>query len=520
MGAAGGGFDKSAFQKVPKAARKPYIWLAVIWASYCGGLHGFNTSNISGAMSLAPFVRDFGWTNSTDSQISNDSGWAVSSMLLGQTAGVIFSGPFGERYGRKLVILFAAILYTIGAILMAANFGSFAQLLAGRVLSGLGSGLGMTVGPVYISEVAPQELRGMMTTFYNINIMAGVAGSYWINYASLEVLPPDSSWQWRATLTLQLIPSLALFLGYPFFPESPRYLFMRGETTAARNSLRRLRGGLSEADPYLHAELTDLHLLPQSESNSKGGLAAIKHLITESLHDRPTAHLLTFVLLIQTFFIMSGGNSITYYAPTILKSIGLSSQQRLLFTAVYGLIKLLTIFLYAFLLTDRYGRRPLLLIGSTICTACLLYLCIFLGVADISAGGSPSAAAWLAIVAICLFAVGYGVGWAPVFSLTASEICPTRLRGPVVAVAFTYQNLLNFGITRGFPNMVREMHSWGPFALFAACTALATGWVWVAFPECKGRSMEGCREVFVGVRWYRTGFVGHLGDALITSQGE
>lgn len=82
MPAAGGGIDRSALQKVPKAACGPYIWLAAIWASYCGGLHGFNTANISGAMGLDPFVRDFGWTDLSDEQVSNNSGWAVSSMLL------------------------------------------------------------------------------------------------------------------------------------------------------------------------------------------------------------------------------------------------------------------------------------------------------------------------------------------------------------------------------------------------------------------------------------------------------
>jgi hypothetical protein len=82
MPAAGGGIDRSAFQKVPKPARGLYIWLAVIWASYCGGLHGFNTANISGAMSLDPFVRDFSWTNLSASQVSDNKGWAVSSMLL------------------------------------------------------------------------------------------------------------------------------------------------------------------------------------------------------------------------------------------------------------------------------------------------------------------------------------------------------------------------------------------------------------------------------------------------------
>lgn len=92
--------------------------------------------------------------------------------------GVILSGPLGERRGRKPVIFMSALFYTIGSILMVANFGSLPELLVGRILSGVGSGAGMTVGPIYISEVAPLELRGMMTTFYNVNIIAGVAGSY------------------------------------------------------------------------------------------------------------------------------------------------------------------------------------------------------------------------------------------------------------------------------------------------------------------------------------------------------
>ncbi|KAL3478844.1 general substrate transporter [Aspergillus californicus] len=505
MGAAGGGFNRGALKDVPKAVYGPYIWLAAIWASYCGGLHGFNTANISGAMKLDPFVRDFGWTNLTDGQISDNSGWAVSSMLLGQTAGVILSAPLGERRGRKPVILLSAIFYTVGALLMAGNVGSFTELLVGRVLSGLGSGAGMTAGPVYISEVAPRELRGMMTTFYNINIMAGVAGSYWINYGSQQVIPSESSWQWRTTLVLQLIPSLALFIGYPFFPESPRYLLMRGRVEAARDSLVRLRGGLDETESYLAREYAELQSMAEVGAENKRGLDALKSLIGQCVNEASTRHLLLFVVLIQTFFIMSGGNSITYYAPTILGSMGFNSTQVLLFTAVYGLIKVVSVFLYAFFLTERFGRRPLLLIGSTINMLCLIYLAAFLGVANISDTESPSPAAWVAIVAICIFAVGYGFGWAPAFSLTASEICPTHLRGPIVSLAFTYQNLLNFGITRGFPNMTEDMHSYGPFALFAAFTACATVWVYFCFPECKGRSMEDVDTIF-SLPWYRTGF--------------
>ncbi|KAJ6028860.1 hypothetical protein N7540_004436 [Penicillium herquei] len=504
MPAAGGGWSNEAIKNVPAPARRAYVWFAVIWASYCGGLHGFNTANISGTMSLKPFIRDFGWTDLSSGEVSNYSGWVVSSMLLGQILGVLISGPLGERRGRKWVILSAAISYTIGAILMAANFGSLTELLVGRVVSGIGSGLGMTVGPIYISEVAPTEMRGMMTTFYNINIMGGVAGSYWINYASYEHISPDNSWQWRATLVLQLIPAIILFIGFPFFPESPRYLMMRGRIEAARESLLKIRG-LDANETYFRNEYNELRSCLDSTAKIQSAWQSTKSLVGQCITDPPTRKMLLFVMIVQTFFIMSGGNSITYYAPTILKSIGLHSEQVLLFSAIYGMIKVVSVCLYAFYLTDRFGRRPLLLIGSTINTGCLLYLSVYLGVADLSAS-SPSPAAWVAIVAICIFAIGYGFGWAPVFSLTASEICPTSTRGTVVTITFIYQNLLNFAITRGFPSMTEDMHSWGPFALFTAFTGCATVWVFLAFPECKGRSMESAGTLFT-LPWYKIGFV-------------
>ncbi|PYI05215.1 sugar transporter [Aspergillus sclerotiicarbonarius CBS 121057] len=504
MGAAGGGFSLDAFRRVPPAARGLYIWLAVIWASYCGGLHGFNTANISGAMQMNQWDQDFGWKELASTTVSNYEGWVVSSMLLGQIVGVFIAGPLGDRRGRKAVILTATICYAIGAILMAANLGSFAELLVGRVLSGVGSGLGMSAGPIYISEVAPLELRGMMTTFYNVNIMSGVAGSYWINYGSLQVLPSTSSWQWRTTLVLQSIPALILLLGFPFFPESPRYLMMRGRIDAAYCSLSRLRGGMDESTEYFAREYMELR--SKLDATPASGVQAFLALVRECIHHAPTRKVLLFVTLIQTFFIMSGGNSITYYAPDILDSIGLTQSQVLLFTAIYGLIKFLAVLLYAFFLTDRYGRRPLLLLGSTINVLCLLYLTCYLALSPPSSSSTgPSAASWVSIVAICVYAIGYGFGWAPAFSLTASEICPTRIRGTVVTLAFTYQNLLNFGITRAFPNMTDSMHTWGPFALFTGFTAVGTLWVAAAFPECKGKSMEGMEEVFARP-WWRVGW--------------
>lgn len=281
---------------------------------------------------------------------------------------------------------------------------------------------------------------------------------------------------------------------------------MRGREQAAHQSLASLRG-LGDDDEYFAREYNDLKGNVSANTETVSGWIAMKNLLGSCLSDPPSRKLLLFVMLVQTFFIMSGGNSITYYAPTILKSIGLNSTQVLLFTAVYGLIKVASVFLYAFVLTERFGRRPLLLIGSAINTVCLLYLAVYLGCADPSTqSASPSPAAWVAIVAICSFAIGYGFGWAPVFSLTAAEICPTPTRGTVVSIAFVYQNLLNFGITRAFPNMTVSMHIYGPFALFTAFTGLATTWVFFAYPECKGRSMESVSTLF-SLPWYRIGAV-------------
>lgn len=274
---------------------------------------------------------------------------------------------------------------------MATNFGSLSEMLVGRILSGVGSGAGMTVGPIYISEVAPLELRGMMTTFYNVNIMGGVAGSYWMNYASQGVIPDSSNWQWRIVLILQLIPSIVLFVGLPFFPESPRYLMMRGRMEAAQNNLSKLRGGLSESDGYFAAEVAELRSKMNSNAESQGGLDAFKSLMKLCIQHAPTRKVAFFVLLIQLFFIFSGGNSITYYAPTILESIGLNSRQVLLFTAVYGCIKLASVFLYAFALTDSFGRRPLLLIGSTTNLVRLIYLAAFLGTSDVYSSANSQA---------------------------------------------------------------------------------------------------------------------------------
>lgn len=287
---------------------------------------------------------------------------------------------------------------------MAANFGSLPELIVGRVLSGLGSGFGMTIGAIYIAEVAPKAVRGAMSTLYNVNIMCGVAGSYWINYWALLHLPSSSPWQWRTPMILQVIPAICLFAGLAVFPETPRYLAMCGRLEETKTALLNLRG-IPEDHPYFVEEYEELVTKVYADQEAERGMKAFKTLFELCKTDESIRKRLIFVMIIQTLFIFSGGNSITYYAPTILKSMGLNSEQILLFTAIYGCVKVISVLLYAVFLSDRFGRRPLLLIGATLNLCCLIYLSAFLGLAD-TANSGPTVASWFAIVAICIFAVG------------------------------------------------------------------------------------------------------------------
>ncbi|RAL12620.1 MFS general substrate transporter [Aspergillus homomorphus CBS 101889] len=299
------------------------------------------------------------------------------------------------------------------------------------------------------------------------------------------VIPTSFEWQWRILMILQLLPSTILLIGYSFCPESPRFFMMRGQVTAARESLISPRGGLDESDPYFAQEYTELrNKVDQSDDTATHGpWQAMKRSCRRLAEDKTFRRVLILVMFVQIFFIMSGGNSITYYAPTVLESIGFNAEKVLLFTAVYGTINIHSVFLYAFLLTERFGRRPLLLTGS-----------------------HPTAAAIIAVIALYVFAIGYGFGWAPAFSLTASEICSTSMRDTAITITFTYQNLLYFGITRGFPNTTVAMHSRGPFALFTACTFWGTTWVFFAVPECKGRRSMERTDALMALPWYKAGF--------------
>ncbi|KAF2014992.1 general substrate transporter [Aaosphaeria arxii CBS 175.79] len=498
--------NKDLLAKTPKEVLSfKIVWYCFI-LSFSGGLHGFNTSNVSGVLAMVPFKTYFGFNTKSKAEVTNLNGWITSSLLLGSCVGALMCAPVTDRLGRKMSLAIFSLIFSLSAILMSANprgSSGVAIFIAGRVISGLGSGAASVIGTGYIAEIAPKSIRGGLAAMYNANTMLGVALGYWINFGSIEHIPRTKNAQWQVPMGVQALPGILLVAGLLLIPESPRWLVARNRIEEAQLSLTRLRS-LPIDHEFVRDEFNEIQdtATAEAELNAGRSWAITREIWTPTIRKR-----LILVMAIQVFFQFSGGNIITYYNTSILTSIGLKSQQaNYLFSGIYGLVKFLTVCLYSGFLIDRFGRRPMLFTGSAMLIGCLTYLAAYLALANPAAhaSNSPAASGWVAVVAIYIFAIGYAFSWATIPWIINAEVFPTKIRATCMSICITWQYLINFALTRAQPNMVVTIHPWGPFALFACVTAVATVYCYFCLPETKGLSMEHMDQLF-DVPWYRVG---------------
>ena len=230
------------------------------------------------------------------------------------------------------------------------------------------------------------------------------------------------------------------------------------------------------------------------------------------------------VIIIQIGFNFSGGNSITYYQSNILKSLGLTSKTNsYLFSGVYGLMKVSAVIVYAVFLSERLGRRAMLMIGGVGCMCCVLFLTVYLSLhPTASTSGSTGSYAYAAVASICLvrhtnfcilhspailadqisqFAIFYGLSWAPVAFGVAAETMSNHMRSKAMTVFISVQYLVNFLLTRFFPNIVQSTGARGPFLIFTVASGAILLFCYFAMPETKGQSLESMANLFGSHIW-------------------
>ncbi|XWS72023.1 hypothetical protein CRYUN_Cryun02cG0005000 [Craigia yunnanensis] len=457
-----------------------YALAAAIIASTNSVLLGYDIGVMSGAVL---YIRDNLKITSTQVEI------LVGSLNVFSLIGSLASGKTSDSIGRRYTIVLAAATFLIGAILMGLA-PSFPFLMAGRVVAGIGVGFALMIGPVYTAEISPAMTRGFLSSFPEVFINIGILLGYISNYA-LSSLPEYLNW--RLMLGLAALPALAVALGVIVMPESPHWLVMKGRFVEAKRVLIKTSDSEEEANMRL-AEMAKaaetLELEPSS--SSWHGQGVWKELLRPS---RPIRRILIAAIGVNFFMQASGNDAVIYYSPEVFKDAGIHDrQQQVGITIIMGIAKTCFVFISALFL-DHFGRRPLLLLGSTGMAISLAGL----GLGSKYLQQSYDKPAWaiaLCVVAVCADVSFFSIGLGPITWVYSSEILPMRLRAQGSSLAISVNRVVSGIVSMTFLSISDKITFGGMFFGLAGIMTVGTVFFYFFLPETKGKSLEEIEILF------------------------
>ena len=428
-----------------------YVTLLAAAASMGGLLFGFDIAIITGA---GPFLmRHFDLDDLS-------LGWAFSSLLFGCILGSVLAGRLTDRLGRRRMMLWVALLFALTSVGTAAA-ATFTLFIVARLLGGIAVGAVSVLSPIYVSEVAPASIRGRLGALYQMSIVGGVLISYGVNF----LLRNTGTDNWRWMFLTGVIPSLGFFFMLLFAPETPRYLVRIGHDEEAFRILTEI-GGAHNASLEM----------PEIKASLGSGKQDLRALLQPGIR---RAVMVGFGLAILIH--VSGVNTVIDYAPSILKSAGWSIDGALFSTVILGLVNVLFTML-SFAMIDRYGRKPLYIVGSLGMGASLLLL-----VGLILTGAFHGILVLLLVLAyLSFFASCIG----PVFWTLMPEIFPNRIRGTAITVPVLTQWVANAVVVLFFPVAFNQIGKAATFGFLAAMSIVQAIFTWFFLPETKGKSLE------------------------------
>jgi len=444
------GDESAAETSAINAVNTTYILLVATAAALGGLMFGFDVAIITGA---GPFI---------EKQFALDAlqlGWAFSSLLFGCVLGVAVAGLLVDRIGRRAMMVVVAALFGATTVLTGAA-PTFDAFILARFLGGLAVGAVSLVAPMYVSEVAPARVRGRMGALYQMAIVTGILVSYLINYA----LRNSGADAWRYMFYSGSVPAALYFVLALSVPESPRFLVRAGKDAQALSILQRIGGVAPEA--AVHEIRTSLRA---DEGSWRDLLRA---------HARAPLSI-SFILAILIH--LSGINTVIDYAPTIFRSAGFTLDAALFSTFVVGVANF-AFTLISFWVIDRFGRRPLYLVGSLGMTLALA--CLVVSVLSNHFFGTTV----LLFLVVYLFFFASCIG--PVFWTLIPEIFPNTIRGKAMTVPVLTQWVANAVVVLFFPAVFHSIGQAATFGLLAAACLAQAIFTFVAVPETKNRSLE------------------------------
>lgn len=466
---------------------KLYLYSITMVAVIGGLLFGYDTAVISGAeKGLEGF-----FLTATDFHYDKVMhGITSSSALIGCVIGGAVSGYFASLLGRRNSLRLAAVLFFLSALgsyypeFLFLEYGkaNMSLLLAFnlyRIIGGIGVGLASAICPMYIAEIAPSEIRGTLVSCNQFAIIFGMLVVYFVNYlilgdhtnpivlkdaaTGLYSLSPESDmWTvqkgWRYMFGSEAIPAAAFGLLLFTVPKTPRYLVMTGQHQVALSILEKING----------------------VNKAREILAEIRATATEKTEKLFTyGFAVIFIgIMLSVFQQAIGINAVLYYAPRIFESAG-AEGGGMMQTVIMGIVNILFT-VVAIVTVDRFGRKPLLIIGSIgmAVGAFMVAICDNWGIKGI-----------IPVLSIIVYAAFFMMSWGPICWVLIAEIFPNTIRGQAVAIAVAFQWIFNYLVSSTFP-VLYDFSPMFAYSLYGIVCVIAALFVWRCVPETKGKTLE------------------------------
>ncbi len=459
---------------------KIYLFCITLVAILGGLLFGYDTAVISGAeKAMQQFFKqatDFTYTDGLH-------GLTSSSALIGCVIGGAISGILANRFGRRNSLMIASGLFFVSALgsfnpeflffeVGKPTFNLFIAFNIYRVIGGIGVGLASAICPMYIAELAPASIRGTLVSCNQFAIIFGMLVVYFVNFMIKAALPnPEAMFMdtnlseamvnvgWRRMFLSEAVPASLFGLLLMAVPKTPRFLMMIGQESKALTVLTRING-----------EKLAGTILQEIRETTKEKVQPIFAYGVK---------VVAIGILLSIFQQAVGINVVLYYAPRIFESMGSTGDAAMIQTVVMGIVNILFTAVAIFTV-DKWGRKPLLIVGSA---------GMMIGMIALATLSFMNQIGMAALISIIIYTASFMMSWGPICWVLISEIFPNTIRGKAVAIAVAAQWIANFAVSSTFISL-SEWSIGGTYLIYAAFSMASIFFVWKFVPETKGRTLE------------------------------
>lgn len=465
------GYD-DAKKKTLKGRLRLYWLTAVICLG--GMLFGYDSGVVGGVLTLENFEKDFGYTKAESTTVSSI---AVGIQQAGALVGCFAVWPVTKVLGRRKTIMICSLVFIIGVVLETINTGSIECFYVGRVICGLGIGGSATIIPIYLSEMAPKEDRGRLGSCYQLMYTVGILISYWVDYG---VRNRDGPSQWQIPISLQMVPCGLMGIGMFTLKESVRWLLSKERSEEAWESLVWIRGADNED---IAAEFEEIHEGIISDRHAMAGFTF------KELLEWPNLRRLLLGFMIFVCQQSTGATALAYFSPQFFTLLVGEGDKNLLLSGVFGAIKVVACLTFVLFISERFGRKPLLLFGSAFMSVCMISTAAVVKTHPPPGGGVVTSSGIATVALIYLNIIVYNASWGPLPWPCTSELFPTRIREVGVATGVGGQWLFNFVYSFSTPYMM-EAWDWGTFLFYGIIDLFCGAFVWFCLKETANLTLE------------------------------